>query len=141
MAGDGEAVVRRMWDAVNRNDSADAIMDEVEGLLDPEIEYVNPDDALERGTRHGSDGVKAALENYLAGVGPTAVFEIEQLLERGDMVFVRGRIHARGNASGVEVDGPEIGIVNTIRDGRISRTEWHWDKDEALARFERAASA
>jgi ketosteroid isomerase-like protein len=139
MAGDGEAVVRRMWGAINGSDSVDVIMDEVESLLDPEVEYVNPDDAIERGTRHGVDGVREALENYLAGVGPTAVFEIEQLLERGDMVYVRGRIHARGSASGVEVDGPGVGIVHTIRDGRIYRTEWHWDKEEALARFERAA--
>ena len=33
--------------------------------------------------------MRAALASYLAGVGPDPEFEIEELLERGDRVFVR----------------------------------------------------
>ena len=139
MSQENAEIVRLAWTVINRGDSVDEIMAELGELLHPEVEYVNPADAIERGTRRGPGGVRAALENYLAGVGPAAVFEIEQLLERGNMVFVRGVIHARGTASGVEVDGPGIGIIYTIRDNLLYRVEWHWDKDEALARFEREA--
>jgi hypothetical protein len=100
---------------------------------------VNPADALEVGTRRGVDGVRLAFENYLAGVGPDAVFEIERLIERPNKVFVRGRIHARGASSGVEVVGRGVGTITTFRDDLIYRIEWYWDKDEALARFEAEA--
>jgi ketosteroid isomerase-like protein len=137
MMGEGEAFTRRSWDAVNRNTSADAVIAEIGELLHPDVEYVNPVDALETGDRRGVEGVRTALENYLAGVGPESTFEIEQVIERGNKVFVRGRIHARGASSGLEIDGPGIGMITTLRDGLIYRMEWHWDKDEALARFER----
>jgi ketosteroid isomerase-like protein len=137
MTGDGEAIARRCWDAINRGASADDVMAEIGDLLHADVEYVNPADALERGERRGAEGVRLAVANYLAGVGPDAEFEIEQLIERADKVFVRGRIHARGASSGIEVDGPGIGVITTLRDGLIFRMEWYWDKQEALSRFER----
>jgi len=80
--------------------------------------------------------MRAALESYLAGVGADAVFEIEELLERGDRVFVSGFIHARGTTSGIEIAGPGVGLIYTFRAERLRRLEWLWDKDEARARFE-----
>ncbi len=131
--------MRRAWDAINRRKSADEVMAEIRELVHAEIEFVNPADALEQGTRRGAEGLRLALVNYLAGVGPDAVFEIEQLSERDAKVFVRGRIHARGASSGVEVDGPGIGMITTFRENLIYRIEWHWDTEEALAKFEREA--
>ena len=139
MPGQGEAIVRRAWDAINGSRSADEAMAEIGELFHKEVEYVNPADALEQGTRRGVDGLRLVFANYLAGVGPEAVFEIEQLIERDDKVFVRGRIHARGASSGVEVDGPGIGMITSFRESLIHRIEWYWNKDEALARFEREA--
>lgn len=141
MTGQGEELVRRAWGAINRNGSADGALADLEDLFDPEIEFVNPPDAVERGTRRGLEGMRAALANWYAGAGPEGRFEIQQLIERGNMVFVHGRTHAHGASSGAEVAGTGVGIVYTIRDRRIRRLEWHWDKDEALARFERGAEA
>jgi ketosteroid isomerase-like protein len=137
MAGKGEELVRRAWDAINGNESADSALADLEDLFDPEIEYVNPPDAVERGTRRGPAGMRAALESWYAGAGPQGRFEIQQLVERENMVFVRGRTHARGASSGIEVAGTGVGILYTLRDDRIWRLEWHWDQEEALARFER----
>ena len=40
-----------MFEVMNRKESADAVMAELEELMDPEIEWVNPEDAIESGTR------------------------------------------------------------------------------------------
>ncbi len=36
----------------------------------------------------------------------------------------------------MELDGPTIGGVWTIRDGLIARFEWRWDAEEARALLE-----
>jgi ketosteroid isomerase-like protein len=130
--------VRRAIEVMNTCESVDeAIATGVEDLWDPEIEWVNPEDALERGTRRGVEGMRTVLENLLEGAGAGVTFEIEEMEERGDRVFSRGRIHARG-ASGAEAVGPLVGSVHTFRDGRILRIEWHNDVDQARASFEQA---
>lgn len=136
MTGEGEAIVRRTWEAVNSGSSAEAIMAEIGELLHPEVEYVNPSDALETGTRKGPDGLRLAFENYLAGAGPDADFEIERLIERGSKVFAEGRLHGVGASRGLRVLGPGIAAIFTFRDGLIYRYEWYWDRAEALAKFE-----
>lgn len=81
--------------------------------------------------------MRTALENFYEGAGSAATLELEQVLERGERVFVRQRVHAKGASSGAEAVGPPVGIVYTIRAGRAVRIEWHNDVDEALAEFER----
>ena len=137
MASPNEKIVRRVVEVVNRcNSVEEAIATGVEELWDPEIEYVNPEDAVERGTRKGVAGMRTVLENLLAGAGAGATSELEELQERGDRVFILTRIHTRGAASAIEVLGPPVGVVYTIRDERILRIEWHNDVDTARASFE-----
>jgi hypothetical protein len=50
-------VVRRQYESFNANGMPDF------GLLDPEIEWHTSDRALERGTYHGHEGVKAFLSS------------------------------------------------------------------------------
>jgi ketosteroid isomerase-like protein len=137
MTGEAEAIVRRTWDAVNRHSSADALMAEIGGSFHDDVEFVNPPDALERGTRKGVDGMRLAFENFYAGAGPDAEFEFEHLTERGERVFAKGRLHGVGATRGMDVGGPGIAAITTMRDGLIYRVEWFWDKDLALAKFER----
>jgi ketosteroid isomerase-like protein len=139
VAGPGEEIVRRWSEAFNRNESVDAVMAEVEDLTHPEIEYINPEDAIERGTRKGLAGMRTALENLFAGAGRAATIELEQLYESGDRVLARVRIHARGASSGAEAVGPPTGMVFTIRDGQVFRIEWQYWTDETLDEFERGA--
>jgi ketosteroid isomerase-like protein len=132
-------IVRRAIEVINSSGSVDEAMAAFESLFDPEIEWVNPEDAIERGTRKGADGMRTVVENFIGGAGGGATVQIEDLQERGDHVFCRTRIHLRGDLSGAEAVGPPVGTINTIRDGRISRIEWHNDVDEAVARFERGS--
>ncbi len=137
MASPNEKIVRRVVEVVNTCESVEeAIATGVEELWDPQIEWVNPEDAVERGTRKGVAGMRTVLENLLAGAGAGATSELEELQERGDRVFTLTRIHTRGAASAIEVLGPPVGVVFTIRDERILRIEWHNDVDTARASFE-----
>ena len=128
--------MRRVADVLNTCKSVDeAIATGVEELWDPEIEFINPEDAIERGTRRGAEGMRTVLANFIEGAGAEATIELDELEERSNRVFVRYRINARG-ASGVEVVSPPLGMVYTIRDGRILRIEWHNDVDQARSSFE-----
>jgi ketosteroid isomerase-like protein len=136
VAGSNEEIVRRVAEVLNTSKSVEeAIATGVEDLWDPEIEFVNPEDAIERGTRKGVAGMRVVLQNFIEGAGAAATVELEELEEHGDRVFFRGRVHARG-ASGAEAAGPPVGMVYTLRDGRILRIEWHYDVDKARASFE-----
>ena len=128
--------MRRFGDVISESDSVDVAMAELEPFMDPEIEFVNPLDAVERGTRKGIAGMRTAFENFLAGVGARATIEIEKLESRGDRVYVRARVHARGGASGAEAVGPHTAMICTLRDGRVLRMEWHYDLEAARARFD-----
>jgi ketosteroid isomerase-like protein len=138
VAGPNEEQVRRAFDVINSGESVDAVMAGLEELMHPEIEFVNPEDAIEGGTRKGFAGIRTAFENFFDGAGRAATVEIEEVRERGERVFVRVRIHARGATSGAEAVGPPVGMVYTIRDGRVFRIEWHYDVDKALAEFDRS---
>ena len=137
MAGPNEELVRRWYEVINRSESVDAVMAGLEDLMDPEVEYVNPADAIEGGTRKGLAGMRTAFENFFAGAGNRVTLELEQLHERGDRVLVLGRIRAKGASSGAEVVSAPGRIIHTLRDGLLIRMEWHSDADEAFAEFER----
>jgi hypothetical protein len=136
MAGEGEALVRRFYETLGGSRTIDEAMPELERLLHPEAEYVNPPDALEPGTLRGFDGWRAALESGREGLGESANFDIVDLTERGDRVFSLVALRTSGTASGVEVDGPTVGVVVTVEAGLIRRFEWHWRPEDAQAVFE-----
>jgi len=100
------------------------------GLLDPEIEWVNPPEAVEPGTRHGIDAFAAAAESVsdtFDGVG----VDIDELLDAGNRVVVVATLHGRGRGSGADVERRQ-GYVWTIRDGKAIRFEWFNSADDAL---------
>ena len=100
------------------------------GLLDPEIEWVNPPDAIERGTRRGIESFATAAESVSAtfeGVG----VDIDEMLDAGDRVIVLATLHGRGRGSGADVERRQ-GYVWTLRDGKVVRFEWFNSPDEAL---------
>ena len=139
MAGPAEEILRRWNEALNRNESVDAVMAELKDLIHPEIEWVNPEEAIEGGTRQGLAGIRTAIENFFDGAGRAATIELEQVYERGNRVLARLRVHARGSSSGAEAVGPPVCLVVTIRDGQVLRIEWRYWTDEILNEFERGA--
>jgi ketosteroid isomerase-like protein len=99
------------------------------GLLDSQIEWVNPPDAIERGTRSGVDAFATAVgavSDTFAGVG----VDIDEMLDVGDRVVVLATLHGRGRGSGAEVERRQ-GYVWTLRDGKAIRFEWFNSPDDA----------
>ena len=102
----------------------------VPALMDPDIEYVNPQYAVEPGPRRGYEGFAIAAEAVRA-VYPTRRFEPLAFYDARDRVAVRVRVVARGVGSSVEVDA-ERGYVFDVRDGKVVRFAWFNEPDEAL---------
>jgi ketosteroid isomerase-like protein len=109
-------------------------------LLGPDIEYVNPPDAVEPGTRHGLAAFTRALTKTLEG-WETWQMEVEEISGHGEDVAVVVRYRARGRASGAEVEGRESALW-TVRAGKIVRYAWfHGHTDASRAMRERAGTA
>ena len=94
-------------------------------LIDPELEYVNPSNAVEAGTRRGRGMLARVREVY-----PDFRVEPERFIDAGADVVVIG--HARGTAaSGIEAQWRQ-GYVWTVRDGLAVRFRWFNDPRDAL---------
>lgn len=109
--------MRRLYEAFNRGDTAAAYE-----LIDPAIEYVNPANAVEPGTRQGLDSYDAAMGKVRAVFGQ-AQCEIEELVESDDVVGAEITFHAHGRGSGLETAQRQVHLW-TFRDGRAVRFEW-----------------
>lgn len=114
MAEGNVDILRRGYDAFNRGD-----IDTVMGLLDPNIEWQEPEvEGLpQRGTHRGAEDVAnrvfgAIVENW---DGFQAV--PEEFLEAGDRVVVLGQFEGAGKTSGRTLDAT-FAHVWTMRDGR-----------------------
>jgi ketosteroid isomerase-like protein len=100
-------------------------------LLDDEIEYVNPPDAVEPGTRRGREAFHAAIARVDDAFGERSV-ELEEIVDGGDDVVALLTFVVRGSASGLERRQPQ-GHVWTFRDGKATRFSWFNDPAAALA--------
>jgi ketosteroid isomerase-like protein len=124
---DNVETVRLGFAAMERGD-VDAIVE----MLDPEVEFVNPDYAVEPGVRQGVDAYVGALAAFTE-IFDTPRFFLDELVEVGDKIVVTGRFSARAKGSGVNVGPQRFGGVMTIRGGRLLRYEWFREPAEAHA--------
>jgi uncharacterized protein len=125
MSRENVEVVRNIHDAWARGESPTSL-----GLLHPDIEWVNPEGALEPGTRRGLD----SFDEAFATMGEAFEWiriEPREFLDAGDQVVVLATFSARGRGSGVERQN-EDGYVWTVREGRAVQFRWFNDPDKAL---------
>jgi ketosteroid isomerase-like protein len=113
-----------------------------EGLLDrsPEqvlamgtedIEYVNPPEAVDPGTRRGAAEVGLALGNIVQAFDHSR-HELREIYDDGDSVVVAlVSFHTRSGGSDVEIEQTEAHTW-TFRGDRIARFEWGRDLRTAL---------
>ena len=121
-------------EGVARGDDVDEIVARLADWVDPQLEYVNPPDAIEGGTRHGLDGLATVAKNSReAGIHR---WEAREVTAEGDGVACRIRLYMSGASSGVETQRESSALL-TIRDGRITKLEWFFDPDEAHTRLAR----
>jgi ketosteroid isomerase-like protein len=99
-------------------------------LLHPDIEWVNPGDAVEPGTRVGIEAFSSITDRLDETIGALRM-DVERFIDAGDLVVVIATMRGHGSASGVEVERRH-GSVWTIRDGKAVRFQWFHDPDEAL---------
>jgi uncharacterized protein len=99
-------------------------------LLHPDIEWVNPGDALEPGTRTGIEAFTSITEGLDDTIGDLRM-DVERVIDAGERVVVIATMRGHGNASGVEIERRH-GSVWTIHDGKAVRFQWFYEPDEAL---------
>jgi ketosteroid isomerase-like protein len=116
------AVVEAVIAAFNRGD-----VDEVLRFNHPDGEWVNPDYAIETGTRHGPDELRRALESVMEFFEEVVVESIERAPD--GRIFVTSRVRSRGMGSGPGIEGT-TGTIYTVRDGLVHRYEWYSTAEE-----------
>jgi ketosteroid isomerase-like protein len=94
-------------------------------------EWVNPDDAVEPGSRRGADSFRQAVASVYEG-WEESVFEIERVTDRGENVIALGRLRTRGRATGIESTIPH-GEIWTFDAGKVVRMCWFNTHAETLA--------
>ena len=100
-------------------------------LAHPDVEFVNPDSALEPGTRHGLDGLRVGMTAMLEAFEDLH-FDYERIVDMDDRVVALGTFRGRGRGSGVELGDAPFAIVVTQRDGKLVRYEWFASPEDAL---------
>ena len=124
MSGENVEIVRRIYE--------EGLMDDPErllGLLTDDVEYVNPPDAVEPGTRRGHAEVARAMRNSATSFDSTRN-ELRELFDHRETVVAAVRFHARGRGSESEIVQEEAHTW-TLRDGRVARFEWGRDLRKA----------
>jgi uncharacterized protein len=99
-------------------------------LLHPDIEWVNPSDALEPGTRRGIEAFTSITEGLDDTITDFRI-EVERCIDAGDRVVVIATMRGSGSRSGIEIKRRH-GSVWTIRDGKAVRFQWFYEPAEAL---------
>jgi ketosteroid isomerase-like protein len=125
--------VRRLYDAFNRRDTVTT-----RELMDPDIEYVNPTDAVEPGTRKGFDQYQAALGKVREIFGDAEI-EVDRVLELGDRVAAKVRMRIQLDARGFDTVVDQSHLW-TFRDRRAVRFEWFTDPQRAIQMLEDRSS-
>ena len=132
MSQENVEIVRRVYDAAARRDAATVL-----ALYDPDIEsdasqlgiagIVGGDEVVYR----GHDGLRRFFRDWHEA-WMNIEYDFEELVDAGDehVIAVVTR-HARGRASGVEVERP-FALVWTLRGGKVAHVVWFLSRAEAL---------
>jgi ketosteroid isomerase-like protein len=99
-------------------------------LLAEEVEWVNPDTAVEPGTRRGADEFNRAVANVFAAWDDVH-FDTDRLIDTGDDVLALGRLRGHIHGPGMAVESPH-GQLWSFSDGRATRMEWFNTHREAM---------
>ena len=130
MSQENVETVRRIYEAALRRDAATVL-----ALYDPGVEL----DASRIGVSmhpsggdayHGHDGLRDLFRDWHEAWGKIE-YDYEELIDAGEEVVAVVSRHARGRASGVEVERP-FALLWTLRDGKVIRVVWYLTREEAL---------
>jgi ketosteroid isomerase-like protein len=97
------------------------------GFMDADIEYVNPPDAVETGTRRGPASFRLVRDAY-----DDVEVRPSRFIDAGDDVVVVATLTGVSRGARIPVER-EQGYIWTIQDGKAIRFRWFNRPDEALA--------
>ena len=100
-------------------------------LLAEDAEWVNPDDAVEPGTRRGADRFLQAVASVFEG-WQESVFEIERVIDHGEDVIALGTLRTRGRTTGIEATIAHGEIWTFDAAGKVARMRWFNSHGETL---------
>ncbi len=126
MSQENVQIVRRLYERWNGPGPPETLLT----FLAPDVEYVNPSNAVETGIRRGHAGMLAAFASLDAAFDEYR-HEPEELIELGDRVLAWVIFRARATTGGLSYEQAEAHIW-TVRDGLITRLEWFHDRAAAL---------
>ena len=99
-------------------------------LFHPDVEYVNPERAVDPGTRLGHDGMRQVARSLDIAFSEFS-WEVHDLIPSGDKVVIAfTTFTARGRDSGALVEVPEQHVW-TLREGKVARFAWFHDEPKA----------
>ena len=127
MSEENVEIVRALYEVFNERDSRGA---EALAFLAEDFEFVNPDYAVEPGTRHGHAGWSHAMRS-LAAAFHSHSHEVGEVRDLGDQVLCFTTFIARTGPDSVvfRQDEPHLW---SLRGGKVTRLEWFHDRAEAL---------
>ena len=113
-------LVRKIYEAWGRGNSA-------RDFIAPDVEYVNPNYAVEPGTRLGRKSFAVVGDTYT-----DFDMQAERFIDAGgEDVVVLAHYRGSGRGSGVPVEG-EQGHIWAVRGGLATRFRWFQSHQEAL---------
>jgi ketosteroid isomerase-like protein len=112
--------------AAFRREEVDTMLD----LTHPDGEWVNPDYAIEAGTRHGREEIRQAIERLFEFFEEVEVESMERAPD--GRIVVISRVRSRGMAGGRGIEA-HTSTIFTIRDGLVLRYEWFLTPEEGRA--------
>jgi ketosteroid isomerase-like protein len=127
MSQENVEVVNDQFAATNARDFPRAMSHYAE---DVEL-VVDPNAFLEPGTFKGRQAVGKWFGNWFTTFEPGYRFDIEEVRDLGEVVFLIASHHGRGRTSGVEVHG-QTGYLYTLRGGKIVRLELFPSREKTL---------
>jgi ketosteroid isomerase-like protein len=110
----------------------DGRIEEAKALLDPDIDWVEPEEQPDRQIVKGADEAVVALNGWLETWSGYEVELVEARDGPGDRVFLALRQRATGAVSGVPFEG-DLFQAWSLRDRTPYRMEMFFDRAKALA--------
>jgi ketosteroid isomerase-like protein len=126
MSKENVKLVRRIYEQEMFGQDPGRLLD----LATPDIEYVNPPEAIEPGVRRGRAEVAQAVKNAHQFFDSPR-YELKELFDYGDTVVAALSFYARTRGTEKEIVQEEAHTW-TLRDWRIARFEWGRDLGTAL---------
>jgi ketosteroid isomerase-like protein len=136
MSSENVEVVKRIFEAAARRDAA--------GVLaaydqDVEVDFSGAPQAGMIGARvyRGHEGLRRWFREW-HDAWADVHDEVEEVIDAGEHVVSVVNQHARGRASGVEVEQKHVAGVWTLRDGKVIRVVWFSSRAQAIEAAQRS---